>query len=475
MISILLFTGETPGGKNLINHLAEPGTYNLVPVYSVPAALESRNREQIDVVVALFSEEFREGFDLLRALRDKGDRIPFILFLEVENPAVAFDALMLDAGHYVRTGSPAQCRTGLSKIIGKYVECQRLKKTVAEQEKTFNTLFHQSPIGKEIFDAGGMLVDVNEACLKIFGVTGKHQLESYRLLDDPNLTETQRLQLAAHETIRAEIEFDFEKVKAHNLYPTSKSGTIFLDVLITPVCENGSQQCSGYLVHIQDISGQKRSQEALAMLNKKLSLVGSVTRHDVLNQLTAIVGYNELLGMMVQDPKLKSFLEKERQAIEKIQRQFKFAKEYQNIGVGSPEWQNIRDVVSRMGDELELANVQVTVTTGNGSIYADPLFERVIYNLFDNALRHGEKVSEIRVSLHETDTGAVLIIEDNGVGIAAEEKTRIFERGYGKNTGWGLFLIEEILAITGLSIVENGVPGKGARFEINIPPGKYRM
>jgi len=99
----------------------------------------------------------------------------------------------------------------------------------------------------------------------------------------------------------------------------------------------------------------------------------------------------------------------------------------------------------------------------------------VIYNLFDNALRHGEKVSEIRVSLHETDTGAVLIIEDNGVGIAAEEKTRIFERGYGKNTGWGLFLIEEILAITGLSIVENGVPGKGARFEINIPPGKYRM
>jgi signal transduction histidine kinase len=44
-----------------------------------------------------------------------------------------------------------------------------------------------------------------------------------------------------------------------------------------------------------------------------------------------------------------------------------------------------------------------------------------------------------------------------------------------KNTGLGLFLSREILAITGITITENGTPGKGARFEITVPEGMYRF
>jgi signal transduction histidine kinase len=341
MISILLFTGESSGG-NLKDQLAETGKYHIVTADSVPAAIEARSRETIEAVVALRGDGNNGSLDLLRALRDKEDKIPFVLVIEKEHPGIIHEAVTLDAEYYLCAGSPSECIADISRIIEKVLECRGLK-------------------------------------------------------------------------------------------------------------------------------------DSVAVLNKKLTLVGSVTRHDVLNQLTAVVGYNELLGMMVDNPKLKSFLEKERQAVEKIQRQFKFAKEYQNMGVEPPEWQVIRDVVSRMGDELDLANVRVTVTTGTASVYADLSFEKVIYNLFDNSLRHGEKVSEIRVTLNEIATGAVLIVEDNGIGIAPAEKTRIFERGYGKNIGWGLFLIEEVLAITGLTIVENGEPGKGARFEICIPPGKYRL
>ena len=217
----------------------------------------------------------------------------------------------------------------------------------------------------------------------------------------------------------------------------------------------------------------KRAHESLAMLNRKLALVGSVTRHDVLNQLTAITGYTELLGMMIQDQKLLSYLEKERSAIEKIRRQFQFAKDYQNLGVGSPRWQMVAQVVSRMNDDLDLGDVKTQVTTGVTSVYADPLFEKVIYNLFDNTLRHGGKVTRITVSFREDPEGGVLVVEDDGVGISPGEKEKIFERGYGKNTGWGLFLVREILAITGMTIAETGVQGKGARFEIRIPPGKY--
>ena len=156
--------------------------------------------------------------------------------------------------------------------------------------------------------------------------------------------------------------------------------------------------------------------------------------------------------MMVKDPKLTEFLRKERMAVEKIQRQFRFAKDYQNIGVESPRWQVIKQIVNLMTDELDLGTVRIAAKTGTATVCADPLFEKVIYNLFENALRHGGGISEISVSMHDEASGAVLVVADDGVGIPANEKEKIFERGFGKNTGWGLFLVREILEITGMTI-----------------------
>ena len=210
-------------------------------------------------------------------------------------------------------------------------------------------------------------------------------------------------------------------------------------------------------------------------LNKKLQLVGSITRHDVLNQLTAVVGYNELLDMMVKDEKLKSFIEKEKQAIEKIRRQFQFAKDYQNIAVEPPRWQNIHNVVLRVQEDINVKNIRVIDETGPAVILADPLFEKVIFHLIENAVRHGATTSEIHIAVHEGDGSAILVVGNNGAGIPAGEKEKIFERGYGKGTGWGLFLAREILAVTGMGITETGDPGNGARFEIALPGGTFRM
>ena len=59
--------------------------------------------------------------------------------------------------------------------------------------------------------------------------------------------------------------------------------------------------------------------------------------------------------------------------------------------------------------------------------------------------------------------------------VANDEKEKIFERGFGKHTGMGLFLSQEILAITGLSLKETGIYGSGVRFEIEVPEGSYRL
>ena len=208
---------------------------------------------------------------------------------------------------------------------------------------------------------------------------------------------------------------------------------------------------------------------------KKLQIVGSVTRHDVLNQLTAVVGYTELLEMMVEDPKQQSFIEKEKQAIDKIRRLFKFTKDYQNIGVEPPHWQLLKNVIQRAIEEADLKGIRVTDLTGTATVYADPLFEKVFSNLFENTLRHSDTATEIRISVSRKDAVIVLVVEDNGMGIPVDNKNKVFERGYGKGTGWGLFLAMEILLFTGMTIAETGEPGKGSRFEILIPQEHFRL
>ena len=100
---------------------------------------------------------------------------------------------------------------------------------------------------------------------------------------------------------------------------------------------------------------------------------------------------------------------------------------------------------------------------------------KVFYNLFDNAFRYGEGISSIRIYCIREATELLLIFGDDGQGIPPENKERIFTRGFGKNTGLGLFLSREILSITGLRMKESGTYGEGARFEIIVPRDKYRF
>jgi signal transduction histidine kinase len=109
-------------------------------------------------------------------------------------------------------------------------------------------------------------------------------------------------------------------------------------------------------------------------------------------------------------------------------------------------------------------------------LYADTLLSRVFYNLMINSLHHGgHQLTKIRLYTRISAESLILVYEDNGTGIPLHKKEKIFEFGYGKGAGLGLFLIREILGNTGITITETGEPGKGARFEILIPKGKFRF
>jgi signal transduction histidine kinase len=223
-----------------------------------------------------------------------------------------------------------------------------------------------------------------------------------------------------------------------------------------------------------EVMERERVEVALSQVNRKLNLLASITRHDILNQLTVLLGYLELMKDELHDPPVLAFLEHAEVAANSIQRQIEFTREYQSLGAAAPTWQPLGPIVIDLRGQFAFGTIRIEDHLENLEVFADPLFEKVFYNLVDNALRYGETLTTIIFSANIVPGGLLVSCEDDGVGVPEKDKERIFQRGVGKHTGLGLFLVREILSITGMTISETGVPGKGARFEIFIPDGGFR-
>jgi PAS domain S-box-containing protein len=228
---------------------------------------------------------------------------------------------------------------------------------------------------------------------------------------------------------------------------------------------------------IHDITEQRRAEDALRMANKKLHLLSSITRHDIRNQLMALMAFIELSQDSIDKPEeLIEFLKKNQKIAETITSQITFTKDYEDLGLNAPLWQNVSTCIDAAVAVLPMRNIRVVKEVAGLEVFADPLVEKVFYNLIDNSLRYGgEKMTTIRISSRTEGPSLVLVFEDDGVGIIGQEKKVIFDKGFGQNTGLGLYLSREILAITGITIIENGTPGTGARFEMSVPTDGYRF
>jgi PAS domain S-box-containing protein len=244
------------------------------------------------------------------------------------------------------------------------------------------------------------------------------------------------------------------------------------------------------LLFLIDITGRKaledllraRAEElqnnstALRLANRKLNLLSSITRHDINNQLTGLKFFIEVLEPEQRTPELTDYCRQAATSVDQIAAMIRFTREYEEIGITAPAWQDCRAIADTAAKQVPPGKVVVRNDIPAGrEVYADPLIVKVFYNLLDNAVRYGQKITAIRFSLLEHDGKAVIVCEDDGVGVPAGDKERIFEKGFGKNTGLGLALSREILDITGITVQETGTPGAGARFEITVPAGSCRF
>jgi len=236
-----------------------------------------------------------------------------------------------------------------------------------------------------------------------------------------------------------------------------------------------SEKKGTFATLFSDITRSVVDQKALHLANKKLNLLTSLTRHDILNNITAAEGYLYLIDTTDMPPDTVRHINGLREQIEAIQRKNEFSRDYQDMGIEAPVWQSPEQILEQyLAAHTDTGDVKIEHHLAGYEIHADPMFPRVFENLIGNALIHGKTLTSIRWYTEERDDSLLIICEDDGVGVADEKKETIFKPAFGRSHGFGLYLVSEILSITGITIRETGVFGEGARFEIQVPAEKFR-
>jgi ABC-type amino acid transport substrate-binding protein len=219
-----------------------------------------------------------------------------------------------------------------------------------------------------------------------------------------------------------------------------------------------------------------RSEAALMQARSKLSLLNTLTFQDIQSGIFSLSGFIQLAKWEKQPDAAQAKLKKGEEILHSLSESLAFAKKYQDLGIQQPRWQNVNYVLLSAISHLDFSRIRHNLDVSRLEIYADPLLEDVFVTLMENVLRHGAGATEVSIRYRKNPGSITIFIEDNGPGIPAGQKETIFSR---ENTQTGgsnrLFFAREILSITSITIVENGEPGKGARFELVVPEGEYRF
>lgn len=343
---------------------------------------------------------------------------------------------------------------------------ERIRRSAIESEERCREILATLSVAVFTLNDQGVITSVTPAITQITGSDPDellgHPLEDSVYSEDL-IHYTQGLEKNLQGT---ESPFEFRFI-------TREGGQRWVQVSGRPFSRSGAE--AGFQGVIIDIHDRKRAEKTLRLANKQLVLLNSITRHDILNGITKLLAYLEIAQRQTKSIVVAEILEKEKAIITTIQRQITFTRDYQNIGLRPPLWKDVRESIETAKLGLNLDKVFVNVDIDGVEIYADDLIDKVFLNLMDNAVQHGGGVTVIRFSIERQEKSIQIVCEDDGTGIPNEEKELIFEHSRGGHTHYGLFFSREILAITGLSIRENGVAGEGARFEITVPDGLFRM
>jgi PAS domain S-box-containing protein len=468
-IRVLHVDGDVGFLKVAKQSLEMQGDFQVDTALSVKEATKKIRKKTFDAIVCDYRMPEKDGLEFLKELRGKGNKVPFIMFTGKGREEVAIKALSYGADQYIsKTGDPETVYTELAHNIRKTLKRNQMEKAFRRSEQEKSAILNSMVEFVVHYERNLRILWVNKAAAESVGLTpeqmvGQHCYEiwyqrSKPCEDCPILKTFKTGQPQEKETTTTDGRVWFLRC-----YPIKD-----VDGVVTSVVET-----------VLNITERKKAEESLKtilekvqVLNEKLHVVGRLTRHDIRNKLSAVTGNVYLAKRkLAGDSEVQKHLIEIESACRQSERILDFAKTYEKLGVEELAYMNVekslKEAVTLFSD---LHGVKVVNDCRGLTVLADSLLRQIFYNLIDNSLKHGEKVSQIRVYYEEAGKDRLkLVYEDDGIGIPAAEKEKIFREGYGRGTGYGLYLIRKMCEVYGWIIRETGKHGKGAQFTIIMP------
>lgn len=496
----ILIVDDNINNLYLLDVLFKGAGYDIVSAKNGIEALEKLRTEPFDGIVSDILMPVMDGFRLIRECKKDPvlQQIPFIFYTATytEKKDEEFGLSLGAIRYIIKPAEPEdllrQIRDGFSdhaRALRDHVlkpvaddetfsreyaqrvgaKLEKKEQALQESEKKYRLLFERARDCILLISAEGeqqgKIIDANTAAAEMHGYTVEEMLtKNIADLDAPSSA------ISVREQFRRMQNGEWFKGESMHI---RKDGTVFPIEINAGLIEIGTKK---YILTIdRDITERKKAEYALQQVTKKLSLLNSITFNDIQNSVFSLNGYLVLDRNPESDDPIRRYQIQEEELIQKISKALNFAKNYQDLGIHPPVWQNVNQAFLMGISHLDFSSVQRTVNVDNLEIFADSLLERVFFTLADNILYHAKNATQVSIGYQLTRDNLILYFEDNGNGIPEIIKEKIFDRGFGAQKGMELFLVREILSITGISIKETGIPGKGARFELWVPEGAFRF
>jgi PAS domain S-box-containing protein len=225
---------------------------------------------------------------------------------------------------------------------------------------------------------------------------------------------------------------------------------------------------------LRDITERTRMERALWEANKKLNVLTSITRHDIQNKITVLLGYLGRTKKVTRDPVILDYLDRQEQAAKAISTEINLTREFKDLGQQPPEWQNLRPIIQKAMEKYEKSGITFVMDIPQIEIYADVQLDHVFHRLFDGAVQICETISTFRIHLAPDGPDLHITIENDGCSIPADQREQLFDLHADGSGLRGLFLAREILSLTGIRLAESGEPDHGLRFVLEIPVSYFR-
>ncbi|PKE22556.1 two-component system histidine kinase PnpS [Macrococcoides caseolyticum] len=357
----------------------------------------------------------------------------------------------------------------LARTLQEFMNEQKL------QRNRLETTLQNIPSATLLVNSYGEVVIANETFLNFFNRGNKIKKAHYdTVIAHKDLKRMIKEAIATEKPINETIEHN---VNVHKKY---------FDAAVVPVLSKKRKRIEGIVIVLHDITQLK----ILEQMRK--DFVANVS-HELKTPITSIKGFTETLldGAKEDKDTLEMFLDiilKESNRIQVLVSELlelskiEQANHFNMVKVNLP--QKVFNSVEVVYPLAEKKNIKFNLELEkNLFVLAEPSkLKQVMINLLSNAINYSPEDAEVTVKAYLKADECIVEIIDQGIGIAPEETTRIFERFYrvdkarsrdSGGTGLGLAIVKHIIEVFNGEIDVESELGKGSTFRIKLKQFLY--